>query len=101
MLEVCGNSPSQNGFVGISGFVVLLGLIWEGGRLRRSDKAAPEERWKELAWLGILVIKVHSAASDAVLRHGFVRIGRWLARGKIAGGPLPRGQTYAVERAIS
>ena len=57
MLEVCGNSPSQNGFVGISGFVVLLGLIWEGGRLRRSDKAAPEERWKELAWLASLLSK--------------------------------------------
>lgn len=55
MLEVCGNSPSQNVFVGISGFVVLLGLIWEGGRLRRSDKAAPEERWKELAWLASLL----------------------------------------------
>jgi hypothetical protein len=45
----------ENLFIGFSGFAVLLGLIWEGGRLRRSPRAAPEQRWKELAWLAALL----------------------------------------------
>ena len=102
---------SRNVFVGVSGFVVLLGLIWEGGHLRRSDKAAPEERWKELAWLASLLslticlqsfnrnqfITVQSLAlAQGMFYLALLRLGySWISKTSPGAGSLQKGTEVA------